>query len=455
MFAHDLVNAAARLSAERVLDSLVLGFVLAAFAWLLLRLIPRQNSATRFAIWFSALLATAILPWLNLGPTGTGLVSSLAPAPQALFSLPASWALYLFAAWMVVASLALARVGAGLLQLRRLRRQCRPMEVDGATWREMAARLCPARPVEILTSDGVHVPTAIGFLKPAVVLPARLLQELTTAELNQVLVHELAHLRRWDDWTNLAQKFIKALLFFHPAVWWVEQRISLEREMACDEAVLAETRSPRAYAQCLAVLAEKSVARRSAALAQAAVNRIRQTSLRVAQILDADRSKAVQVRKSAVAVLGAFACACAVVIWQAPQLVAFDDPPPAPPALAASVAPPLNPAQWKRTVEHSNPAQPRRSSAPAVLAKASGKRGAAELAAIRSTSAESRQMWETAPQVIEARAEAHPAIATGVVVIIVDDPALGPTPVVWRFAVWQVTLPHKAQAGPGVSQKNT
>jgi beta-lactamase regulating signal transducer with metallopeptidase domain len=71
-------------------------------------------------------------------------------------------------------------------------------------------------------------------------------------------LHELAHLRRYDDWTNLAQKLVKALFFFHPAVWWIEKQVSLEREMACDDAVLAETASPRAYAECLAHLAEKT-----------------------------------------------------------------------------------------------------------------------------------------------------------------------------------------------------
>ena len=116
------------------------------------------------------------------------------------------------------------------------------------------------------------------------------MQELSADELNQIVLHELAHLRRRDDWTNLAQKMVKALFFFHPAVWWIEQKMSLEREMACDDAVMAETASPRAYAECLAHLAEKTLIQRGVALAQAALGRIRQTSLRVAQILDGNRS---------------------------------------------------------------------------------------------------------------------------------------------------------------------
>ena len=98
------------------------------------------------------------------------------------------------------------------------------------------------------------------------------------AELNSILIHELAHLERRDDWTNLAQKVLRALLFFHPAVWWVERQLSLEREMACDDVVLSRTANPRAYAECLVTVAERSLMRRGLALAQAAVSKMRQTT---------------------------------------------------------------------------------------------------------------------------------------------------------------------------------
>ena len=152
------------------------------------------------------------------------------------------------------------------------------------------------------------------------------MQELSPDELNQILLHELAHLRRWDDWTNLAQKIVKALFFFHPAVWWIEKKVSLEREMACDDAVLAETASPRAYAECLAHLAEKTLIRRSVALAQAALGRIRQTSQRVAQILDVNRPTATgRAWKPAVALVAGFAMVCVLGISRAPRLIAFSD----------------------------------------------------------------------------------------------------------------------------------
>jgi hypothetical protein len=158
-----------------------------------------------------------------------------------------------------------------------------------------------------------------------VVLPSWTLQELSPAELNAILIHELSHLRRWDDWTNLAQQVLKALLFFHPAVWWIESRLALEREMACDDAVLAETGSPRGYAQCLVAMAEKSFRHRGLALAQAAVNRMRHTSLRVSQILDVNRSRATRVWKPALYSVAAFFVVCLVSLSHAPELVAFQD----------------------------------------------------------------------------------------------------------------------------------
>ncbi len=99
------------------------------------------------------------------------------------------------------------------------------------------------RPVKLCVSDRLRVPTAIGFTKPLVVIPSWTMEELSAAELNPILLHELAHLRRRDDWTNLVQKILGALLFFHPAVWWIEKKLALEREMACDDLVLASTTS--------------------------------------------------------------------------------------------------------------------------------------------------------------------------------------------------------------------
>jgi hypothetical protein len=172
-----------------------------------------------------------------------------------------------------------------------------------------------------------------------VIFPGWLIEELSPDEVNQILLHELAHLRRRDDWTNLVEKLVKAMLFFHPAVWWIESKVSLEREMACDDAVLAETARPRAYAECLTHVAEKTLIRRSLVLAQAALGRVRQTSLRVARILDANRPRQTgHAWRSAVPLLAGFAITCTLLVSNQRQLIAFQDAGPnAPsPVIAAS-----------------------------------------------------------------------------------------------------------------------
>jgi beta-lactamase regulating signal transducer with metallopeptidase domain len=322
------LNAIAQSSTLRIVDCLVEGTLIAIFASLLSRVARLKNSSTRFAVWFSALVAIAALPLL-----GGAVWSQVAGVPdktvgRAPITLPISWALYLFATWALIAVWALLGVARGLWHLHVLRESCVPVDPEllDARLQETLARNQSPRAAALCTSDRVQVPTAIGLVNPAVVIPGWVMQELSTDELNQILLHELAHLRRWDDWTNLAQKVIKALFFFHPAVWWIEKRVSLEREMACDDAVLAETESPRAYAECLAHLAEKTLIQRSLALAQAALGRIRQTSLRVARILDVNRPTGTgRAWKPAVSLVAGFALACVLWISRAPRLIAFSD----------------------------------------------------------------------------------------------------------------------------------
>src|SRR5271170_676447 len=284
------LNEVARISAASLLNCMLAGVGIAFFAWILLRLVGQRNSSTRFAVWFFTLVAIAALPVLSVVASSARL-SSAGSAGSAI-TVPSAWALDIFFVWAAIAGVALLRVGVGLWQLRKLRRSC--SVIDVATLDPILQLTLHAfqsvRSVRLCQSDRLRVPTAIGFLKPVVVVPTWALHELSTTELNSILIHELAHLRRRDDWTNLAQQILKALLFFHPAVWWIENQLALEREMACDDAVLAATANPRDYAQCLIAMAEKSFMRRSVALAQAAVNRMRHMSQRVSQILDTNRS---------------------------------------------------------------------------------------------------------------------------------------------------------------------
>ncbi len=278
-----------RIVAGGLLNSLLAGTVIAGLAWIFARLAGRRSSGTRFAFWFAALIGITVLPWV--GSVGNSSSPAGSTRSSVAITLPESFAFYLFVVWVIGAGLGLAHVAHGLYRLRRLRAKCAPVDSDklDPALRASLAEMQSCRRVTLCVSDAVRVPAAVGYFRPMVVFPAWTMAEIPTAELNAILLHELAHLRRYDDWTNLAQKLLKAVLFFHPAVWFIESRLTLEREMACDDAVLATTYSPRAYAESLVSLAEKSFLRRSIQLAQAAVSHVQQLKLRLAEILRRDR----------------------------------------------------------------------------------------------------------------------------------------------------------------------
>jgi beta-lactamase regulating signal transducer with metallopeptidase domain len=318
-------HVAAQAFAERMVNCVAGGVAIALLAGLLLRLTGRRNAGTRFAVWYGILLIVAALPFLT-GSVSTR-VPGLARGAQPEVTLPASWAFFWLATWGVGAAVGLARICIGVWRVRKLRARASlltPLELDPLvrkTLEENGSR----RAVAVCVSPEVRVPAAIGFFRPAVLIPSWAMYTLPPAELNAILLHELAHLQRWDDWTNLVEKMVRAIFFFHPAVWWAGSRLSLLREMACDDLVLARTSNPKAYAECLISLAEKSFLRRGLALANAAVNRMSETSLRVAEILDANRPAATRICKPALGAMAMCSIAMVAVLSRAPRLVGFED----------------------------------------------------------------------------------------------------------------------------------
>lgn len=355
----------AQVAIERVVHSLPEGILIALFAWTMLRLLPKQNSGTRFGVWFTALLAVVGLACVNFRFVDLPRTLHIGVAQNAIsgwsasrfgaldFSslriseihLAAHWASCLFIVWLALAAVGLARLLAGLWHLRQLRRSCIPVaaaQLDPAIVATMdelnTARGFGSRHVTLASSEHTRVPSALGLWQPMIVLPAWALAELPASELSIILRHEFAHLRRWDDWTNLVQKTVRAVFFFHPAVWWIESRLAVEREMACDDIVVAETDNPMGYANCLVSLLERSLAQRGWTMAQAIVHRAREASERVAQILDKNRPAARGISKPALGLVGTFAALCAVMLPATPQFVAFDREAEAAPVYSAGMA---------------------------------------------------------------------------------------------------------------------
>ena len=320
----------AQILIERVVNSLPAGLLIAAVAWALLSILSNQNSRTRFAVWFVALLAVASVPVLGgFAPHAT--VPTLLSHAAAAITLPASWAIFVSIAWALTVLVMTVRLFVGLWRLRELRQTCNPVELAylDPSLRDLFAELNSSksllsRPVTLATSDRLRVPAAIGLWKPMIVFPTWALHELPPSDLGIILRHEFAHLRHWDDWTNLVQKCVRAVFFFHPAVWWIEKRLSLEREMACDDVVVAQSANPAGYASCLVSLLERSLAERGWTMAQAMVHRAREASTRLARILDSNRLVRTRISKPALGLVGTLTALCLIAVPNTPQVISFE-----------------------------------------------------------------------------------------------------------------------------------
>jgi hypothetical protein len=159
-------------------------------------------------------------------------------------------------------------------------------------------------------------------------IPDWLFARLTEGELEQVILHECEHLRRRDDWTNLVQKLCLVLFPLNPALAWMEHRLCREREMACDEGVVRVTHAPRAYAACLARMAERrleqSLAHRAAAaLSLGAFERRSELVGRVHSILRRTHFLGPIAARAVVGVVGCGLVMGAVELARSPQLVGF------------------------------------------------------------------------------------------------------------------------------------
>jgi beta-lactamase regulating signal transducer with metallopeptidase domain len=258
------------------------GIVLAAGVALCLRLVPKTTAAVRFLLWSAVFVVLALLPFLRLDEARS---AGLA-APLSLHSplyVDMRWSFVIAAVWLVLSAIRAGGLAMSAIQLRRIWRRATPVGngVGGGLYRCGKGR----RMAQLCTSADVDSPSVIGFFSPRVLIPAELFDRLTAAELEQIVLHEIGHLRRADDWINLLQKLGLVLFPLNPALMWIEKRLCFERELACDDGVLHLTRAPKAYATCLTTLAESRLNRRRAALTLGAWERQSELSRRVHRIL--------------------------------------------------------------------------------------------------------------------------------------------------------------------------
>ncbi len=294
------------------------GLVLAFAVALLLRLSPGLAARTRSLLWTSVLLLLVLLPAISLLLPGAHAAAPTHPGPVHLSS---SWSLALACIWIAVSLVRLGQLLRSALRLRRISKRALPIQPG-----EAVAHLLRrgTRHPQLCTSAGVTRPSVVGFLQPRILLPTELLSRLSAAQLEHIVLHEMEHLRRRDDWTNLLQKLALAVFPLNPVLLWLDRRLSVERELACDDGVLRVTHARKAYAECLVNLASHSLLPSSLSLALGAWGRRSDLTHRVHCILSQPNPTMSPRRQSATAgILLAAAVSATVLLAGTPPLVSF------------------------------------------------------------------------------------------------------------------------------------
>lgn len=239
--------------------------------------------------------------------------------------------------WLLGALIGLIGLGASIVRVRGLKRRSSPL--DGALADELPwlTEVGPGREIYLRLSYETETPVAIGFRRPVILIPTELATADGLGAIEQLILHEHAHLRRHDDWTNLVQRAIERVFWFNPVVWLVGRRIALEREIASDDAVVEKTGEAHAYATSLWKLAREMRMPEHAVVAPGALLTRKQIAVRIEQLLDKKRARLHRSPAAALGVVLASALAVLVVATSAPAV----ELPAAPqaPLAAATTAP--------------------------------------------------------------------------------------------------------------------
>ena len=270
--------------ASTLLHSLWQGLLLALLLSLVLYLIPRNNVQLKY--WLSVTALTGLLFWtgytfnqsiFNAPSPATavnGEISAITLSDQFVLSNNTSkiqaiksfinqqvasikpYMDTLVIIWLVGVLFFLLRLQGSIYYLKRLKttgsQSVPPKWQQKAT--QLSRKLGIRQTVDLLESRLVEVPMVIGHLKPVILIPVGMLTGLTAGEVEAILAHELAHVKRYDYLINLVQTVVESLLFFNPAVWWISQHIRKHRELCCDDIAVRCCDNQMVYASALSNL---------------------------------------------------------------------------------------------------------------------------------------------------------------------------------------------------------
>ena len=328
----------ASLFAVSALNSIWQSALLAGAVAVFLRVQPRTAAAQRYVIWSTVLFACFALPVANMllparnfvvpapalsalqsdpgavaGTPRTSIRSNVRSshtplrvtrevpasgtqpaAPSLLARLPRPAAIA-FTLWAIIAGFLVLRLFIGYVRLNRVRRTLdeRPLDRDEL----VACARMTSRTVRVGYSNTVSTPCVVGLGEATIVLPDVLAEGLTKSDLLRILRHECAHIRRFDDYGNLAQQVLRAILFFNPVIYLVSRALDVDREVACDDAVeLAEAERVE-FAKCLYDIARHNL-RRPWMPATGFVRYRSHISLRISQLLDRNHNGSTRIGAS-------------------------------------------------------------------------------------------------------------------------------------------------------------
>jgi beta-lactamase regulating signal transducer with metallopeptidase domain len=311
--------------------SLWQGAAIAVITTLAVRAVPPAAASKRHLIWWAALALTLLLPFFDI--FGSAAAGHLEPSAQAIdaagltLPMPPAWLIFMAVGlWTGIVVAHVCRLALGVRALRRLVASSSPFDAEHVArlTRWQAARRS-GRAAELRVSSEIAGACAVGFGRPIIVVSTQLASAMNDEAL-EAIVHEYAHLQRYDEWGRVIQCLVLAFARWHPAVLWISRQIDVEREIACDQRVVARACAPLAYARNLAEVAEFIATARGSApqLAPGSSTATPMLRLRVERLLRfapiRNRSFAMYASASVLAMV----VAAALWLSQLPLLVTFE-----------------------------------------------------------------------------------------------------------------------------------
>jgi bla regulator protein BlaR1 len=241
---------------DATLNWLWQGGVVAMTSGVTLVALRRAGANVRYIVCWATLVLIVALPALPLVLSTTPSAGAFLPTQtDAVVSLPDAWwtsALVILAAWMVWAAIHVVRFVSAIVAIRRARARSRRfpshLEAGLRSWSRIQS---DGRRATLVLSNSVTSAAVLGWGAPMIAVAPSLVRTLDPDDLDRVLIHEWAHVQRRDDVVNVLQVAVRIVAGWHPALWWIDRRLYLEREIACDEMTVAITGSAKSYAECL------------------------------------------------------------------------------------------------------------------------------------------------------------------------------------------------------------